>query len=574
MRSLSELRQSALEILAYAVTELFPRTLLVGGTVTEFGFYYDFIAKQPIDEQALTWLEEKVRGLIKENGEIRILEMMRENAAAFLEHHRQPLRAKSLRRDPQNIVQIFELGKFHDYYPYDSCATPAELVSFKLLKIEETECHLPEEGNVKVVRIHGTVFQNPMDLKRFLKAAQQGKKRDYRLLGKEMDLFGAHEEVNSHAWFWHPKGQRLIEILYDWWSREHRKQNFQLLKTPPLVKSSLIKKAEGSERFHEREALPNDEVEGIEYIIPSTVSPSHALMYHSKRHSYRELPIRYAECAYTKLSQEQAHFSGMRMNLAFADFAHIFCTWEHIEKELISSLQFIDKITKMLGFGCHWKLKGHGRKFAGTLRLWEKSHEYFVNAFNQCSLNFMLDASEPSFTGPKAEACLTDSLGREWKGPSVGLDFNCPERLGLRYQGADDDMHLPLMIVRVLFGSFERFVAILIEHYEGKFPLALAPEQVRVIPVKEANLAYAQSLRKVLEARGYRIGIDEGNTLLGGKIHVAEREKVPYILIVGEREEKQQLITVRSGFTASVQEGLTLEAFLKQLHEEMSFDIR
>lgn len=569
MVSLTQLRQSAAELLAFAVIELFPGVILVDSHVTEFGFYYDFIAEQPIDANAIHLIEEKMRGLGKENRQVRILEMMRENAMMLFEHHGQPVKAQLVGQAHDNIVSILQIDQFYDYCPTSFGESTYEVSAFKILKIERTKRYLSEEDEIDVVRIRGTAFFEKEDLKKYVKSLQLAKKVDHRSLGKEMRLFEQGEEISSAAWTLMSNGTILRKILYDFWVEIHRTQQVNFLTTSNLIKKSLIK-ASGFYDDVTNVNMGTYLFEGKDHAIPFSLAPSHAVCFQKKQPSYRELPMCFAECANICLPDTEGKLWGLLNNtLVYADSAHLFCDPKEVQRELISSLQFIDKFIKIFGFEYHWYLCGRSRKFSGTPHRSKQNREVFVKAFEAAEMVFT-EGDEFSFAGPYAEALLVDSLGREWKGPRLSLDFNIPERFGLRYQGASGEIHTPMMLVRTLFRSFERFIAILIEHFAGHFPVWLAPEQVRVISVLEKNAAYADGICKAIEECGYRATIDRRNEQLGSKIHSAESEKVPYLLIVGDKEEIQGLITVRScrpGMTGV--QTTTMDRFLAQLREEV-----
>lgn len=562
----SILRQSAAELLAYAVTELFPTAILVEGKVTEFGFYYDFISDQLIDTHAIPLIEEKVRGLVKQNFTVHTLDMMRENAAQLFQHKDQPVKAQLVMEALDNIVQVIRIENFYDFCPSPYISETGEITAFKILKIESLQLYLPTEGEVDIIRIRGAAFSDKDRLKKYVKSVKQAKKIDHRQVGKELDLFSQHDDASSYSWFWQANGVAFREILYNLWQDLHRKQHFNFLESPTLVKQSLIKKSGLLDILPEAANAPICDIEGINYLFPPCLAPSHALVYQSILHSYKELPVRYAECAQVSSFGKDGSLWGLLNNrLVLSDFAHIFCSPVQVESELISSLQFIDKFIKMFGFDYHWNLGGRGPKFAGTLNQWKKAHDSYVKAFEKCGFTYNYREIESGFIGPFAEALLIDSIGREWKGPRICIDFNTPERFGLRYQGPDDEMHMPIMLVRSLYGSFERFTAVLVEHYAGQLPVWLAPEQVRVIPVLENNIAYADEVCKAIRECGYRTRVDYRYEQLGSKIHSAESEKVPYLIVVGDKEEKQRLVTVRSRGQEMVRTAVVLEEFLTQL---------
>ncbi|HEV8051876.1 MAG TPA: threonine--tRNA ligase [Parachlamydiaceae bacterium] len=567
MSSLPVLRQSAAELLALVVTDLFPGALLARSVATEFGFFCDIIATQPIDDYALPLIEEKMRGYAKQNLEVKALDMMREVAANYLEHKGQSIRADAVRSAKENIVSLIQIGDFADYCQLPYISEAQEVESFKIFKIEPAVCFIPEEGMVDVKRIHGTVSTDKQSLKKLVKALQAGRKSDHTNLPKERELFSFHEEISTLSCVWERNGAEFKRILTAWWEKEHKKQQFRLVSTPSLVKESLTRKA-GVYHDHFAEIHPPVfEINDTQYVIAPTVAPAHMVLFQEKLRSSREMPIRIGECApVVSLEQGSNLWGAFDSTLVSADFAHIFCAPEHLEEEFISSLQFIDKFIKMFGFEYYWYFKGRGEKFAGTVNRWEKATLSLDSAFQKSGFTYVSDPQESAFAGPVAEARLIDSCGREWKGPTVGLDFNSPDRMALRYQGTDGKTHVPLMIVRSLFGSFERFVALLLENTSGVLPLWLAPEQVRVLPVKMEYDANAKAVRQAISDAGYRAEIDYGHEQIGKKVTKAQHEKVPYLIIIGEKEENEHLITLRSGIEAH-QQIITVEAFLKLIGE-------
>lgn len=564
--SLHQLRQSAAILLANAVCDVFPGVRLVEGRVSEFGFSYDFVAEQPIDAYAIPLIEEKMRALSKADIEIRSLAMMRENAAQLFSHHGQSIKAEIVGESLENIVSVCQIGEFFDFCPALTIASTSEIRVFKILKIEKVQLHRADWEAFDVVRIRGTAFADLKSLKRYVKAVEAAKKRDHRVLAKELELCGQHADSGSVEWHWLPRGAALRDTLRQWWYDEHRRQGYMAIKTPSFVKEKFLIRV----GLQADAAAPVCSFGGADYVMPISRSPLHALEFCTALHSYRELPVRYVECAQVYDPEKDGKLWGLfNAQLPEADAAHVFCSAEQVEKEMISSLQFIGKITKILGFEHHWSLGGRGAKYAGTLRQWESALQCFDNAFKACELSYAADSQAEAFAGPVAQAYIVDALGREWKGPSLAVDFNCPERLGLRYQNQNDDRAVPFMLVRTLFGSLERFIALLVEHFAGAFPLWLAPEQVRVITVGQHGHAYAHHVWQTLNDRGYRVGADYSAEQLGKKIHQAESKKVPYLVIIGDKEEKQNLLTVRSGYCEKIQADIALEDFARQIEAEV-----
>lgn len=467
MPSLQTLRQSAAQLLAYSVIDLFPGAQLVQAIATEQGFYCDIIASQPIDDYALPLIEEKMRALAKQDLEVRLLEMMREVAANFLEHKGQLIRAEMVNHAKENIVSILQIGDFCDYCLLPYISTTKEVEFFKILNIEPNTHYLAEEGVVDVKRIQGIVSTDKQNLKKAVKAWQAGKKADHA-----KGIFSFHEEVSDIAWTWDTKGVHFKDQLIDWWKKEHLQQGFQLLSTPSLIKESLLKKS-----GMEDDSIPQTEIDGTLYVIAPSAAPAHLDFFHQKPRSEQEMPIRYAELAPVISLEKTGSLGGVfDSRLVSADYAHIFCAPEQLERELISSLQFIDKIIKMFGFEYYWHLKGKGQEFAATVNRWEKATKSLISAFEKTGFT-CADLQETSFAGPVAETYLIDKAGREWKGPHISLDLHAPDRFGLRYRGSDGKTHVPLMIARPLFGSLERFAALLLGHTSGLWPSWLVSEQ-------------------------------------------------------------------------------------------------
>lgn len=469
--SLYDLRRSAAEVLAYAILELFPAASLIEGAANEFGFYYDFIAEQPVDDYALTLLEEKMRGIIKQNEPLRKLDMMRENAAALFHHKEQPFQALRISQASENIVSIFHLGHFHDYVQPPYVTHTAELEAFKLLEVEKVTTYIPDEGNLDIIRIHGTAFADKTELKKYLKAYKLGKKRDHRIIAEKAGFFSLNEEINPVAWTWLPNGILFREQLLEWWRNEHWQQNFNIVSTPSLVKKDLLQQCGLISN-----GTPLCSLEDVDYVIPPSFTPSHAVLFASKEHTYTNLPVRLAECGVISAEKNEGQLWGVfNSKSTLHDAAHFFCTPEQVEKELISSLQFINRTINMFSLECHWHLKGRPIKSAGTPESWKKGIECFKQAFEKSGLTYTCEEYSGMYAGPSAQLHLVDAVEREWKGPELSIDFDIPERLQLCYRTVDGKMRVPILVKRSVFGSLERFIAILIEHYGEKLVQALKP---------------------------------------------------------------------------------------------------
>ena len=568
--SLQKLRSSAAELMACAVLELFPETLLVKGEAYDLGFYYDFVFQHDINEQMLVIIEDHMRAIIKEKRAVDMAEMMRENAIQFFRDKGQNVKAEVLEAVHENIVEIFRMGEFMDICSSPYISHSKQITAFRLQKIAQTNVILPAR-ELRVTRIKGTVFHDKAALKKFLKSLELAKKRDHRILGRELSLFGTQDCAGAGFWFWYPNGVVIRDVLMDWWKQEHRGQRYKFLITPIVEKYSLVKEAgyfDAPEKG--RNIFPPFALEDDRYVLSPSRSHLHALVFRSKLHSYRELPLRYAECGNLYTNARSAQLRGMLKSRAYcSDDAHVFCTLEQVRDEVISSLQFIDKTVKIFGFEYKLYLAVRSRKSAGPQSRRVMFEKMLVDALAKLGFEYEVDETGTAFGGAVVYVKLKDVLGREWSGPHVGIDFDIPERFGLRYQGADGEMHTPVMIARSMFGSFERFIAILVEQYGGLFPLWLAPEQVRIIPVTEGNEVYAGKLRQEFESQSLRVSIDYRQEKLGAKIRTAQCDKIPYTIVVGDEEESKRLLTVRLWNQKDTWR-VGLEAFIERLLEEVS----
>ncbi|MGM0440407.1 MAG: threonine--tRNA ligase [Chlamydiota bacterium] len=568
--SLSALRLSAAEIMAAAVLELFPGVLLVGGEVSDLGFYYDFIFPQPFRESYLKLIDEKLRSIVKEQRPIVVAEMMRDNIIQYFHDHGQEVRAEILEAVHDQVVEVFRMGDFIDVCPAPYLSDTKALSAFELQRFAEATIALPHGDEIKVTRLSGTAFHDKAALKKFLKTLEMAKKRDHRKLGRELELFGTHEAAGSGFWFWYPKGSTIRNMLVKWWEDEHAKQGYRWLNTPEIVKYSLLKEA----RFFdwpegERTIFPSFDLEGREYVATPLKAPLHALAFKSGLHSYREFPIRYAEFSNIYYNYKSSQQRGMLKGRSYyADVAHVFCTPDQVGEEVISSLQFIDKTIKIFGFEYKFYLAARGRSYAGTQSQWKEYEGLFADALSSLGFDYEISEHPHAFFGPLVFVCFKDALGREWDGPQVGIDFNHPECLGLRYQGSDGDMHAPMMLTRAMFGSLERYIAILLEHYAGVFPLWLAPEQVRLLPVADQHLSYLEEVRKCCQDHGIRVTVDGRSEKLSTKVRAAQCDKVPYTLVIGDEEKQRKEVAVRA-WNAREACKVPLDTFLGMVVEEV-----
>lgn len=556
---LEALRQTTAELLACALCNLFPKTQLIKTTFTDIGFYCDAVMPQSLDAQALPLIEERMHALSRQNTPIKTLEMMRQNAVAFFRHHHQDVIADILGSSHAQLATIFQMGDF-----IDLCESPVldkvnGIKAFKLQDIHTTRRNSKELGQQTVTRFIGTAFSDNQQLKKFLKKAEEAKKRNHLLIGPEMGLYSSYDDMGN--WLWYPKGIVLKKLLLDL-AQEiqiQQKSSFVPTEMPPIFPDPAIKKS--------LELTIDD----INYVVGGDSATGHAELFRETISAIQQLPIRYQTNSWgcSDLPSE-----GLFQTRCYQfETVQIFCSPDKLADELISSLQFIEKIVKILGFDYQWYINTPYPRSFKNKEEWKKGVDNLEKAARSCGLHYHLDKQGQTLYGPRVEVRLADALGRYWPGPYVAINAVHPEALGLHYHSLDGKLQRPMMIARSIFGSLERFIAILIEHTAGMLPFWLSPEQVRVIPVTMEYAGYAAKVHNAVTNAGLRSDIDYRPENLGEKVHAAERSRVPYIVIVGDKEERQNVITVRSRETTRVRHGVTIQSFLDDLQERRQMGI-
>ena len=579
MASLFQIRQTAAELLAAAFLQLFPYALLLEGRANEFGFYYDFCLNQPIDESFLPLLEQKILSILKGTEPFRFLEMMRSNARTFFLHLKQPHIAELLSSIPDQTVSLFQVGNFYDLFPFSYQVSKEEVGSVKLFEIESLPSRKVEAGKweIPVYRVHGFAGKDPAEVKRQLKVFKQGKRQDHRLLGKELDLFQYQPELSPFEWLWRPNGAQLYHLLLELWQKTAREQGFFLTHAPLFLGASNVRDR----------AIPN----GMEVRIDQRpcLLPVSPMYFHKILKSYPdvELPARYAECTRGAAQIDGELWGVFNSRIVSMDYAHIFCTAAQLENELISSLQFILKIIKMFCFEYQWIIcHSSDAKSSGSV-----IQKCIEGALKQCNQPWQeekgqkekeqeKEAQESSQekerlpgtadrrqVAPALQMKLIDSAGREWLGPRIELS-----RTGRAMEKKIDGNKDPWMISLSIYGSIERFAALLVEHYRGEFPFWLAPEQGRVLPVEQAQLPYAEWVTSELRREGFRFTVDRTTQglkpeMLKHRVQKAMQRRVPYLIVLGEIEEKERSLTVR--IRERIQKKIAWDEFLKQLQENL-----
>ncbi len=572
---LHKIRHSASHVLAAAVLRLFPEAKLDIGPATDSGFYYDFDLEHKFTAEDLTRIEEEMRKIIAENQKFERVELTREEATAKINEIGQgTYKLGRLADVPEGeSITFFRNGEF-----WDLCAGPhvdysKRIKAFKILSIAGAY-HRGDENNKQLQRIYGTAFASKDELEKYLKQMEEAKLRDHRKLGKEMGLFAIDDKVGQGLILWKPRGATVRQSLQDFILELLRKQGYQQVFTPHIGKLGLFRTSGHFPYYKESQFVPiverddllrmgeehvevsdyeqkveSGEVEG--FLLKPMNCPFHVQIFKSDPHSYRNLPVRLAEFGNVYRWEQSGELNGMTRVRGFTqDDAHIFCTPEQLDDEIQGCLDLVKAVFETIGmreYRVRISLRDPASdKYVGDEQNWEKSEAAIRKAAKTLGVPFTEELGEAAFYGPKIDFVVKDVIGREWQLGTVQVDYNLPERFDLTYTGADNKQHRPIMIHRAPFGSLERFTGVLIEHFAGNFPTWLAPEQVRILPLGESVMEYADKLFARFKDAGIRVGIDDSAEKLGAKIRRAETEKVPHMLVVGAKEAEAGLVSVRS----------------------------
>lgn len=538
-------RHSASHIMAHAVKEIFSSVKLAIGPATDEGFYYDFDMDRPFTPEDLGLIENKMKELIKKDNPFTRKTMPRKDAIGLFKKMGEDYKVEILSEIADDEVSVYEEGGFVDLCRGPHVPATGFIKAFKLLSIAGAYWR-GSEKNKMLQRIYGTAFYTEKDLKDYLAFLEEVKKRDHRKLGKELDLFSISEDIGQGLILWHPNGAIIRKTIEDFWRDEHYKAGYNLLYSPHIAKLNLWQRS-GHLDFYRENMYSPMEIEGIEYELKPMNCPFHINIYRSSLRSYRELPIRYAELGTVYRYERSGVLHGLLRVRGFTqDDAHIFCREDQIESEISSILDFTLFILKTFGFDSYdVYLSTMPEKYVGTLENWERSTNALKQALEKKGLSYQVDPGEGVFYGPKIDIKIKDSLNRSWQCSTIQVDFNNPERFDITYRGSDGKDHRPIMIHRALMGSLERFFGILIEHYAGAFPLWLAPVQIAILTIAERHSDYALKTADALKLNGIRIEANLENEKIGYKIREATIRKVPYLVIIGDKELDENKLTVR-----------------------------
>jgi threonyl-tRNA synthetase len=552
------LRHSAAHLLAEAARRLFPGTKVAIGPPIENGFYYDFEFPEPVTEADLQRLEDEVKREIEEGRVWEREEIDRDEARKRFEDEAEPYKVE-LVDTAEGDISLYKQGDFVDLCrgPHLQDANPIKAV--KLLSLAGAYWR-GDETKPQLTRVYGTAFYDPKDLEAYLHRIEEAKRRDHRRLGKDLGLF-EFSEASPGMPFWHPRGMVIWNVLEDLRRRENVKRGYDEVRTPLLYDSELWRTSGHWEKYQEH--MFRLEIEGRDFGLKPMNCPGHCLLYSLSPHSYRELPLRLAEAGNLHRNELSGVLHGLlRVRHFVQDDAHIYCTREQIQDELIACLDYAYYLYDLFDLNMRVELSLRPENKLGTDEEWDFAEDELRKALATQGLEYVESQGEGSFYGPKIDLHMDDSLGRSWQLGTVQLDLQMPKRFGLAYQGDDNAEHTPAMIHRALLGSLERFVGIYLEHTGGDLPLVLAPEQVRVLAISERFAAEAESLADDLRVHGFRASVDEREETLGRKIRDAELAKIPYVVVWGERESLDALAVRRRG---GEQTTVAWEALLSEL---------
>jgi len=565
---LEKLRHSTAHVMAQAVKRLYPETLVTIGPAIENGFYYDFDREEPFKPEDLQKIEKLMHEIVKENFPVVRSELNKEEALKFFEGKGEKYKKELITEIEDEEVSIYTQGEFADLCRGPHVGSTGDIKSFKLLSVAGSYWR-GDENNKMLQRIYGIAFYSRKDLGEYLDRLEEAKKRDHRKLGKELDLFHVDEEIGSGLILWHPKGALVRTIIEDFWRKEHYKNGYQILYSPHIARAHLWETSEHLNFYKENMYSPMD-IDGTDYIVKPMNCPFHIKIYNSRLRSYRELPFRWAELGTVYRYEKTGVLHGLLRVRGFTqDDAHIFCRPDQLTEEISKALDFTIFILRSFGFEEYQiYLSTKPDKFVGSEESWEKATTALKGALDKSGMAYEIDAGEGVFYGPKIDVKIKDSLGRAWQCSTIQVDFNLPERFKISYIGEDGQPHQPIMIHRALMGSLERFFGCLIEHFAGAFPTWLAPVQVRILTITDNHIKYAEEISEFLKKDGIRVELDSRNEKVGFKIREAQTSKIPYMLIIGDKEIKDKEVAVRKRKEKKT-ETMDSEDFLSKLNKEI-----
>ena len=566
-KGLAALRHTASHVMAQAVKRLYPNTKLAIGPSIADGFYYDMEFETPLTSDDFGKIEAEMKKIVKEDLKIERFTKSREDAIAFMKEKGEPYKVELIEDLPEGAeISFYSQGEF-----VDLCAGPHLMSTkgvgkaFKIMSLAGAYWR-GDEHNKMLTRLYATAFGKKEELEAYITMMEEAKKRDHRKLGKELGLFMMHEAGPGFPFFL-PKGMVLKNTLLDYWRQIHKKAGYVEVSTPIILNRKLWETS--GHWDHYKNNMYTTVIDDEDYAIKPMNCPGGVLVYASEPRSYRDLPLRVGELGLVHRHEKSGQLHGlMRVRCFTQDDAHIFMTPDQIKDEIKGVVALINEVYSLFGFEYHVELSTRPEDSMGSDEDWEMATEGLRSALDEIGLPYVVNEGDGAFYGPKIDFHLVDCIGRTWQCGTIQLDFQLPQRFELEYIGADGEKHRPIMIHRVVFGSIERFIGILIEHFAGAFPTWLAPVQVKVLPISEKYMDYAQSIQKKLDEAGIRVELDTRSEKIGYKIREAQQAKIPYMLVVGQKEEEDGTVSVRS--RAAGDEGTkSLDAFIADIQKEI-----
>jgi len=559
------MRHSAAHLMAEAVRNLFPGVKVAIGPAIESGFYYDFGVPEPFTPEDLAKIETHMTELTAQDLPFRRDDMSREQAINYFRSEGEAYKVELLEEIPQEKVSLYQQGNFIDLCRGPHIPSTGYIRAFKLTATSGAYWR-GDERRPMLQRIYGTAFATKAELARHLELLEEAKRRDHRRLGRELELFSIEEEAGPGMVIYHPKGALLRSLIENFERREHLKRGYQMVMGPQMLKADLWKRSGHWDNY--RDHMYFTEVEGQMYGIKPMNCLAHMLIYQSQIRSYRDLPLRFFELGTVLRHERSGVLHGLtRVRQFTQDDAHILCMPEQVEEEILEVLKFVAEVMAIFGFDYEVELSTRPEKSIGTDAEWELADNALVGALKTWGLPYDICAGEGAFYGPKIDIKLKDALGRRWQCATIQCDFTLPERFDLAYIGPDGERHRPVMLHRVILGSLERFMGVLIEHFAGAFPVWLAPVQAILLPITDRTHAYAQEVAGLLREADIRVEVDTRQETLRYKIREAQGQKIPYMVIMGDREAADRTLAPRLRDGTELK-GVSLEDFLQRLREE------
>lgn len=558
---------TASHIMAQAVKRLYPDVKLTIGPAIDSGFYYDFDTETPFSPEDLEKIEKEMKKIVKEGLEIEKFELAPADAIKMMEEKNEPYKVELINEHAEKgePISFYKQGEFTEL-----CAGP-HLMDMKVVKaFKLTNCTgaywRGDAKNKMLCRVYGTAFPKASMLEEHLQMLEEAKKRDHRKIGKELELFTIMEEGPGFPFFL-PKGMVLKNTLVDYWREIHREAGYDEIQTPMMLNRALWERS--GHWDHYKENMYTTVIDDTDFAVKPMNCPGGILVYKTKMHSYKDLPLRMGELGLVHRHELSGALHGlMRVRCFTQDDAHIFMTREQIKDEIKGVVSLIDKVYSTFGFEYHIELSTQPEDSMGAKEDWDIATDALRDAITELGYDYEVNEGDGAFYGPKLDFHLTDCLGRTWQCGTIQLDFQLPERFELEYVGSDGEKHRPIMIHRVVFGSIERFIGILTEHFAGAYPVWLAPVQVKLLPIADRHLDYLYDVKKALEAKGIRCEIDDRSEKIGFKIRSAQLEKVPYMLLAGDKDIENGTISVRSRKNGD-EGAVTMDEFLARILEEV-----